>query len=113
MTISRLFIVPQERVVEYPLEWPRYADNLKQEDLDQWECYAYNFQNDGVIGPFDPILERDNVGVFIKPPNSRYPFYHDDGESDGDWGLKRQCWQQSGHTLRFIKKRKQSGEEIK
>ncbi len=101
MTPTRLFTVAPDKIVEYPNEWPRYASNLRQEDLADWECYAYDFQTDSIIGPFDPVIETDNIGAFIKPPKSKYPFYHNDGESPG----YRQGWWQSGHTLRFIKKR--------
>lgn len=69
--------------------------------IEGWECYAPDFNTGGVIGPFDPVvvLYECTSMPCIVPPDQRYPFFFDKVGGRGRWI-------QSGHTLRFIRKKK-------
>jgi len=117
MPANRLFITPPDQILEHPSDLPVSIMELKDGPIEGWDCYAVDFDRGSMmLGPFTASITR-NKSEFPDVPSEPYIqvgktyFYFHDGMTD-KWQLgycSRICWYQSGHTLRFIKKRQKNG----
>lgn len=116
----RLFYVRPDEIFEHPPGLPTAATEIPEGPIEGYECYSPTWGGDpaAVIGPFDPVVAHEVVGVgsvreerltFIAAPDgTRRPaeYYYHDGSANEDGRPAVPCWYQSGGTLRFVAKRK-------